>query len=202
MVADGDLNVLRVLSGATTKIAEGEVLQLVCTSDITMTEERYIEVVKCKTAVLMAAACEAGAILGKVSAEMESALSDFGMQLGIAFQLMDDVLDYAADQSEFGKSIGHDIEEGKITLPLIHSLMGCTASERDRIGEIVSAETVEDEDFAFVFDLVHRHKGIEFTIARAQEYVERAKTSLNPFQQSTVKSALLELSDYVVTRQR
>lgn len=202
MVADGDLNILRVLSGATTMIAEGEVLQLVCTSDITMTEKRYIDVVNCKTAVLISAACEAGAILGRVSPEKESALSRFGMELGIAFQLMDDVLDYAADQAEFGKSIGHDIEEGKITLPLIHALMHCTDSERGRIGDIVTSETVEDEDFAFAFDLVHRHGGIEFTVSRAREYVERAKASLDPFPDSIVKSALYDLSDYVVTRQR
>jgi len=202
MVADGDLNVLRILSGATTMIAEGEVLQLVCTSDITMTEERYINVVKCKTAVLISAACQAGAILGGVSVDMENALSSFGMDLGIAFQLMDDVLDYAADQSEFGKSIGHDLEEGKMTLPLIHALMHCTDAERGRIGDIVSSETVEDEDFAFAFDLVNRHRGIEFTVARAREYVERAKTSLEPFPPSITRSALFDLSDYVVTRQR
>ena len=202
MVADGDLNVLRVLSGATTMIAEGEVLQLVCTSDITMTEQRYINVVKCKTAVLISAACQSGAILGKVSAEMEDALKDFGMELGIAFQLMDDVLDYAADQAEFGKSIGHDIEEGKITLPLIHALMHCSDAERGRVGDIVTSETVEDEDFAFVFDLVHRHRGIDFTVARAREYVERAKEALKPFPPSQIKSALFDLSDYVVTRQR
>jgi octaprenyl-diphosphate synthase len=158
--------------------------------------------VNCKTAVLISAACQAGAILGKVSAEMENALSDFGMDLGIAFQLMDDVLDYAADQEEFGKSIGHDIEEGKITLPLIHALNHSTDAEKSRIGDIVSAETVEDEDFAFAFDLVHRHRGIEYTVSRACEYVERAKASLKPFPQSKIKSALFELSDYVVTRQR
>ncbi|MBT0665616.1 polyprenyl synthetase family protein [Geobacter pelophilus] len=202
MVADGDLDILRVLSGATTMIAEGEVLQLVCTSDLTMTEARYIDVVKCKTAVLISAACQAGAILGKVSTEMENALRDFGMDLGIAFQLMDDVLDYSADQEEFGKSIGHDIEEGKITLPLIHALMHCTDVEKDRVGDIVTAEIVEDQDFAFVFDLVQRHQGIEFTVSRARDYVESAKASLASFPESTIKSALFDLSDYVVTRQR
>lgn len=202
MVADGDLNVLRVLSGATTMIAEGEVLQLVCTSDLSLTEERYIEVVKCKTAVLISAACQAGAILGKVSSELEQDLSEFGMQLGIAFQLMDDVLDYAANQAEFGKSIGHDLEEGKITLPLIHTLQLCTADERERIGEIVTAEELSDDDFQFVFDAVHRYGGIEFTVSRAREYINRAKQALESFSPSPVKSALVELSDYVVTRQR
>ena len=202
MVADGDLNVLRVLSGATTMIAEGEVLQLVCTSDLSLTEERYIEVVKCKTAVLISAACQAGAILGGVSPQREQALSDFGMDLGIAFQLMDDVLDYAANQAEFGKSIGHDLEEGKITLPLIHTLQLCTSDERDRIGEIVNADTLEDDDFRFVFDAVHRYGGIEFTVNRAKEYVSRAKESLDLFNDSPIKPALLRLGDYVVTRQR
>jgi octaprenyl-diphosphate synthase len=202
MVADGDLNILRILSGATTKIAEGEVLQLVCTSDLTMTEERYIEVVRCKTAVLISAACQAGAILGKVSSEQEVALQDFGMDLGIAFQLMDDVLDYAADQKEFGKSIGHDIEEGKITLPLIHTLQLCTPEERERIGEVVTSDHLEDEDLAFVFDAVHRYGGIEFTVNRAKEYTDRAKASLEKFGRSPVKTALAELSDYVVTRQK
>ncbi len=202
MAADGDINVLRVLSGATTMIAEGEVLQLVCTSDISMTEERYINVVKCKTAVLISAACQAGGILGKVPVEKELALSDFGMELGIAFQLMDDVLDYAADQVEFGKSIGHDLEEGKITLPLIHTLNYCTQAEKERVGEIVTAETLEDEDFAFVFDLVHRHGGIEFTVSRAKEYVDRAKSAIESFPHTSDKAALLGLADYVVTRQR
>jgi len=202
MVADGDLNVLRVLSGATTMIAEGEVLQLVCTSDLSLTEERYIEVVKCKTAVLISAACQAGAILGKVAPGLEQALSEFGMQLGIAFQLMDDVLDYAANQAEFGKCIGHDLEEGKITLPLIHTLQLCTAEERERIGVIVTAEELSDDDFQFVFDAVHRYGGIEFTVNRAREYTNRAKSSLDPFPSSLVKAALGELADYVVTRQR
>src|SRR6185369_16409124 len=102
----GDLAVLKVLSNATTVIAEGEVLQLVCTSDLDITEERYIEVVKCKTAILLSAACQAGAILGKVSPEQEAAMAAFGMDLGIAFQLMDDTLDYIASEEQFGKSIG------------------------------------------------------------------------------------------------
>jgi len=202
MVADGDLKVLKVLSEATTRIAEGEVLQLVCTSDMTMTEPRYIDVVRCKTAVLISAACQAGAILGKVSSERECAMRDFGMDMGIAFQLMDDVLDYAANQEELGKSIGHDLEEGKITLPLIHTLQHCNGEEKDRIADIVSAETLSDDDFAFVFDAVHRYGGIEFTVKRAEEYIARAKSNLSIFPASPHLSAFLDLADYVVTRQR
>lgn len=200
MVADGDLEVLKVLSAATTKIAEGEVLQLVSTSDMDLTEERYIEVVKCKTAILLSAACQAGAILGKASPELEEALRDFGLKLGIAFQLMDDTLDYIASEEDFGKSIGHDLEEGKITLPLIHTLKRCTPAERELIGEIVEKDLLEDSDFQTVFDLVHRYGGIEYAITRARDYIAEAKALLGAFAGSQSRDALMSLSDYVVTR--
>jgi octaprenyl-diphosphate synthase len=200
MVADGDLNILRVLSAATTIIAEGEVLQLISTSDLDLTEERYIEVVKCKTAILLSAACQAGAILGGATPDREEALREFGMSLGIAFQLMDDTLDYVASEQQFGKSIGHDLEEGKITLPLIHTLSRCTPAERDRIGEVVDKEVMEKDDFQAVFDLVHRYGGIEAAVARAREYISSAKACLAAFEETPEKSALISLSDYVVTR--
>jgi octaprenyl-diphosphate synthase len=202
MVADGDLNILRVLSAATTRIAEGEVLQLVCTSDLEMTEERYIEVVECKTAILLAAACQSGAILGKVSPEQEAALADFGMKLGIAFQLMDDTLDYVAKEEAFGKSIGHDLEEGKLTLPLIHALRHCAPDERDRVGEVIVKDSLEDEDFDDVFALVHTYGGIDYTVRRAGDYVAAAKECLAVFPSSPVKEALFSLADYVVSRER
>lgn len=200
MVADGDLRVLKVLSGATTMIAEGEVLQLVCTSDLDITEARYVEVIRSKTAILLAAACQAGAILGSATPEREAALTDFGMELGIAFQLMDDTLDYVASEEQFGKSIGHDLEEGKITLPLIHTLQKCAAVERDQIGEIVDKELLEPADFQTVFDLVHRYGGIDYTVATARSYIAKAKDHLEAFPASAGKAALLELADYVVTR--
>lgn len=200
MVADGDLRVLGVLSNATTLIAEGEVLQLVSTSDLDMTEERYVEVVRCKTAILLSAACHAGAIIGGATPDQEAALRDFGMDLGIAFQLMDDTLDYVANEDEFGKSIGHDLEEGKITLPLIHTLQRCTPSERDLIGDIVAKDILAAEDFHAVFDLVHTYGGIDYAMGKAREYIEQAKTHLHAFAASPGKTALQSLADYVVTR--
>ncbi len=202
MVEAGDLRVLKVMSGATTIIAEGEVLQLLCTSDLDMTLERYIEVVKCKTAVLLSAACEAGAILGKATPAQELALRDFGMDLGIAFQLMDDTLDYTASEEQFGKEIGHDLEEGKITLPLIHTLCKCTDEERDVIAAVVEKEVMEAGDFEAVFTLVHKYGGIQYTTEVAGEYIARCKEHLEAFPDSTVKRALLDLADYVVSRNR
>jgi octaprenyl-diphosphate synthase len=200
MVADGDLNVLRVLSAATTIIAEGEVLQLISTSDMDVTEERYIEVVRCKTAILLSAACQAGAILGKAASDYEEALRDFGMALGIAFQLMDDTLDYVASEKQFGKTIGHDLEEGKITLPLIHTLKQCTPAERERIADIVEKDILDKSDFQTVFELVHTYGGIGYALDRAGEYIVKAKSYLSLFDESPSKDALLSLSDYVVTR--
>lgn len=200
MVADGDLNVLRVLANATTRIAEGEVLQLICTSDVEMTEERYVEVVVCKTAVLLAAACQAGAIIGGATPEQEEALAAFGMDLGIAFQLMDDTLDYVADEKEFGKSIGHDLEEGKITLPLIAALKRCTPAERELVGDIVAREELADGDFDQVLALVNSYGGIDYTVSRAKEYIASAKSRMEIFADSTVRRAMFSLADYVVTR--
>jgi octaprenyl-diphosphate synthase len=202
MVANGDLNILRVLADATTQIAEGEVLQLICTSDVDITEERYIEVVVCKTAVLLAAACQAGAILGNASPEQEAALASFGMELGIAFQLMDDTLDYIADEKEFGKNIGHDLEEGKITLPLIEALRLCSEDERETIGEIVTKDELERDDFDKVFEIVSRFGGIDYTINKARQYIASAKSHLEIFDDSPLRSALFKLADYVVTRER
>jgi octaprenyl-diphosphate synthase len=202
MVADGDLKVLQVLSNATTIIAEGEVLQLICTSDLDINEERYIEVVKSKTAILLSAACQAGAVLGKASPGREAAMQDFGMGLGIAFQLMDDTLDYVANEEQFGKSIGHDLEEGKVTLPLIHTLKQCTPVEREKIADVIDKDLLEDEDFHAVFELVHKYGGIDYTIKTAKEYILRSKAPLEIFEDSPGKRALFSLADYVVTRER
>jgi octaprenyl-diphosphate synthase len=169
-------------------------------SDLDITEERYIEVVKCKTAILLSAACQAGAILGGTSPVLEVALRDFGMELGIAFQLIDDTLDYIASEEEFGKSIGHDLEEGKITLPLIHTLRQCTPDERARIADIIDKDLLEPDDFDTVFGLVGKYGGIDYSLATAKGYIDRSKLRLDMFEDSPGKRALLNLADYVVTR--
>ena len=142
MVDEGNLDLLRALSNATTTIAEGEVLQLVSMNNLHITQDHYIEVIKNKTAILLATACQAGAILGMVSAEFETALQNFGLELGIAFQLIDDTLDYVSSEEKFGKSIGHDLKEGKITLPLIHTLKNCSPVERAEIATILDKDTL------------------------------------------------------------
>jgi octaprenyl-diphosphate synthase len=200
IVEDGDLEILRVISDATTKIAEGEVLQLASMSDLALTEDKYIDVVRNKTAVLLASACQVGAILGGAGRERESALRDFGMDVGIAFQLIDDTLDYVSSEEKFGKSIGHDLEEGKVTLPLIHTLKQCTPSEKKQIEDVIMSDTLQDDGFRMVVSLVSAYGGIEYSLQTASEYVERGKSRLESFPESTARQALFSLADYVVTR--
>jgi len=202
MVDVGNLRILETLSDATTLMAEGEVLQLVSTCNLDLDEDCYMEVIRNKTAVLIAAACRCGAILGGIPPEMENALNDFGMDLGIAFQFMDDALDYVADQSEFGKETGHDLEEGKVTLPLIHTLRHCTKEEKDRISEIVEKEIMETDDRTYVTELICRHGGIDYTRSRAADMVERAKGRLSAFNDCAAKEALFQVADYVVKRRK
>jgi octaprenyl-diphosphate synthase len=200
MVADGDLDILKLLANATTVLSEGEVLQLIYTKNPSITQEQYIDVVRCKTAILLSASCQAGAILGGKIPERESAMLNFGMELGIAFQIVDDSLDYSASEEQFGKSIGHDLEEGKITLPLIHTLKECTESEREYISQVIKKEDIGKEDMKEIFGLVNRYGGVEHALSLAKQYSDRSKRYLEIFDDSPEKAVLLELSDYIVTR--
>ena len=202
MVRSGDLRILEILSDATTMMAEGEVLQLISTCDLDLDEERYMTVVRNKTAILISAACRCGAVLGGLDRAEEEALGAFGMNLGIAFQFMDDALDYVAEESEFGKARGHDLAEGKMTLPLIHAVRNCTPEERLRAGEILEQDDLTDQDLDYVLGLIERSDGIDYTRERAAQLVAEGKARIDLFPASPVKTALFELADYVVSRSR
>ncbi len=202
MVADGDIRVLKAVSDATTAMAEGEVLELLKTCDLDVTPEEYLEVIENKTAVLIAAACEIGGILGGVDDERVRSLRAFGMDVGVAFQLIDDCLDFVGDQARFGKPVGADLEEGKITLPLIHALRTGTPEERDRVAELVEKDALEDGDRSWVRDLVIRRGGIEAARRMARERVARAKARLDVFPPCDARTALAVVADYIVDRDR
>ncbi len=202
LVADGDLRILRAMSDATTRMAEGEVLELLKTADLDTLEAEYLEVVINKTAVLLAAACEIGALLGGVDEEKVTALTNFGMEVGVAFQLMDDCLDYVADQKEFGKEPGTDLHEGKITLPLIHALRRCTTQEREEVAAILEKDGLEPLDLARVVGLIAKYGGIEFTRAQAIDRIATAKGLLEVFSACPERIALATVADYVVSRTR
>lgn len=202
MVKDGDIRILDLLSGVTTRMAEGEVLQLLKTGDVEATEEDYLNIVIKKTAVLLSAACQAGAILGGVPKEQEDALSSYGMNLGIAYQLIDDSLDYTSQNDGFGKAIGTDLHEGKMTLPLIHMLRSANDSERGEIiGLVEEEEDIKDSDLKRVLDLINKYHGIEYTLDTANGYVKKAKEELEIFKDSEFRQALLTISDFVLKRE-
>lgn len=200
MVGDGDLRVLQVISGAATQLAEGEMQELINTSDLSLAEDRYIWIVTRKTAALISAACRVGAILGGVGLEKEASLGDFGLNLGIAFQLVDDTLDYISDEKEFGKTIGIDLRDGKVTLPLIHTLRKCNPQERTQLEEVLFSETITHKDFLLVTEIINQYGGADYTIGRAKSFVDQAKNCLASFDPSDAKTAILALADYVVER--
>ncbi|MBI5444089.1 MAG: polyprenyl synthetase family protein [Deltaproteobacteria bacterium] len=202
MVATGDIRVLKSMSDATTRLAEGEVLQLLKTCDVEISEEEYLEVVINKTAVLIAAACEMGALLGNAPAAGVEALYQFGMEVGIAFQLMDDCLDYIANAEEFGKAVGADLREGKITLPLIHTIRSCTDRERHAIRTVVEKDVLEEDELDLVMQLIRKYEGIEFTRREAERRIDSAISRLAILDEATERSALESVARYVVSRTR
>ncbi len=201
-VQDGNLRILEVISNCTTRMAEGEVMQLVRMGNPETTEEDYRYVIINKTAVLISAACQIGGILGGVSPEREKALGDFGLNLGIGFQLMDDILDYISEEQTLGKAIGKDLSEGKVTLPLIHTLRSCPPDDKERIMGVIKNHNRRENDLGYVMELVHRCAGIDYTVKRASSYIERARISLSPFPPSQEKEALLTIAEYTIKRKQ
>ncbi|MFH1757785.1 MAG: polyprenyl synthetase family protein [Pseudomonadota bacterium] len=200
IVQDGNLRILEVVSGATTRMAEGEVMQLVKMGDPAITEKEYYYVVTNKTAVLISAACQMGGILGTASSDKERALADFGLNLGIAFQLMDDTLDYISAKETLGKAIGQDFNEGKITLPLIQVLKVCSPAEKERLGQIIRDRDRREGDLEYVMKVVKDCGGIEYTMQAAENFIGKAKSSLLSFPPSREKEALQTLADYAIRR--
>lgn len=201
MTVDYDsIPILRVLSYATTKMAEGEVLQLVHSDDLELDETDYLDVITRKTAVLISAACEIGAIFGGGSELQHEAMRVYGHNLGIAFQLVDDTLDYTGDVKELGKPVGNDIQEGKATLPLIHALRNGHPKDQARLREIFSDDEIPPESFDEVRELVTQSGGIAYTQRRALDHVQRAKQALSVFPHHPTKELLLDIADYVIFR--
>ena len=199
-VANSDMNVLNVLSQTTTSMAEGEVLQLAKHNDLTMSEQEYLDIVTNKTGVLLSAAARIAAIISDVTYEKEVALINYGLDLGIAYQLMDDSLDYISTDEDLGKGIGNDLREGKVTMPLIHANRNATEMERKLLKETIEAKELTDERLADVLEIINRYKGIEYTVQRATKHIEDAKQSLTSFDSSINKTALMTVADFVIER--
>ena len=202
MVEDGCLRVLAILSKAAATIAEGEVLQLATQHDLTTTEDRYLDVVRGKTAALFAAACQVGAVVAGRGDGEEDALSAYGASLGIAFQLVDDALDYAADQATLGKTVGDDFREGKITLPVLIAFEAGGAAEREFWTRTIEASDQTEADLPHAMRLMAGCGAIQATLDRAAGFAAAAKAALMGFADTPMRAALLGVADYTISRVR
>jgi octaprenyl-diphosphate synthase len=200
MVDVGSLDILGVLSRASSTIAEGEVLQLVTQRDISTPEATYLEVIKAKTAKLFAAAAEVGAMVAGCNGAERVALESFGMNLGIAFQLVDDALDYSGREAQLGKTVGDDFREGKITLPVILAFLRGGVVDRTFWKRTMQDLDQRPEDLAQAQSLIERHNALTDTLERSRHYGAMARDALGLFGDTPLKAALLEAVDFAIDR--
>ena len=200
MVEVGSLPALKILSNAAAVIAEGEVMQLAAAKNTATNEDEYLAVIRAKTAELFAAACEVGPVLARASKAQQAACRSYGMNLGIAFQLIDDALDYGGKSAKLGKNIGDDFREGKITLPVVLSFRRGSESEREFWNRTLARGEATDGDLDTAMALLAKHHAIEDTIGRARHYGQIAKDALALAADSAMKQALEETIDFCVAR--
>ena len=200
MVEDGSLKVLRILSHASAVIAEGEVNQLTAQRQIDTDEDHYLEIISAKTAALFAAACRVSPVVAEASEDAELALECYGRNLGIAFQLSDDVIDYASDAATMGKGVGDDFRDGKMTLPVILAYARGSDDDRDFWRAAISGRRVSDEDLAQAIRLLRSTEALADTVERARQYARRAIDALAMFPAGKAKSALVEAAEFAVSR--
>ncbi|MBI4595666.1 MAG: polyprenyl synthetase family protein [Candidatus Tectomicrobia bacterium] len=201
MSLDGSLPAMRVWSQASLCMAEGEVAQLINIRNLALSEDEYFHVIEKKTAALISACCQVGAILGEMSSPMEEALTKFGYYVGMAFQLVDDALDYVAEEEKLGKAIGKDLREGNITLPLIYLLKKATEKERSEIITASKSKDITDDQVQHILNLMNNYETISYTLSRARNFANKAKKELAHFNDSIYLDALLGVADYIVERE-
>ncbi len=200
MVEDGSVKVMGILSSAAARLAEGEVMQLLTSNDTETSETAYLDVIKAKTAQLFAAACRLGAVVADRPKTEEEALDAFGMNLGVAFQLIDDVLDYSAKQATLGKTVGDDFREGKITLPVILAYRRGDDEERVFWQKTLSELEQTDADLEHAIWLMAKHGALDDSVERARHYGAIARDSLGIFPDSEIKEAMISLIDFCIER--
>ena len=200
MVEVGSLRALEILSSAAAVIAEGEVMQLVAAKNTATTEDEYLAVIRAKTAELFAAACEVGPVIGGRPKAEQAACRSYGMNLGIAFQLVDDALDYGGKSAKLGKNVGDDFREGKITLPVVLSFRRGSEPERTFWKRALAAGDIRDGDLEEAIALMRRHRALDDTIERARHYGAMAHDALALFPSGDMKDALLETVEFCIGR--
>ena len=196
------LEIIRLLCDVTLRMIEGELYQLTKTGDVDITEEEHFEIIRRKTAFLFGGCAQIGGMLGGVTPEQEQGLREFGFNLGVAFQLVDDLLDYTADETALGKPVGGDLREGKVTLPVILLLQRGGADADALIRAVVQERSVSSEQWREIVRLLREHRTPQLAYTRAMEYATRAKAALDVFPPTRERDALVALADYVLARDR
>ncbi len=196
----GRLRVVQILAELTENMSQGEVHQLMRKGDVKLTEDEYLVVIRRKTAVLFKAACQVSAIIADAPEDKEKALSEYGFNLGIAFQMADDLFDYTLQTSDFGKEVGADLREGKLTLPVIYALKQANSSDRDLMIKIIRNPDFTTNDFKTLLDLLVKYGGIDYTQETAASYIDTAKNALALFEPSPTKETMLDIADYALAR--
>ena len=200
MVEDGNLEVLKLLSSTSSKIAQGEVLQLQHKGEVDMLEETYLKIISAKTAELFAASTKVGAILSDVENKEKDALEFYGRNLGLTFQIADDTLDYNSELKMFGKTVGQDFFEGKITLPIILLFQKLDLIEKENLKEIFNKEIRDKDDFEKTISLIKKYKIIEECYQKAQHYINLASNALTVFEESKDKNIFKNLTSFSLAR--
>ena len=193
-------DIISVIAKITREMSQGEIDQLAKKRKLDLLEEEYLKIIERKTAVLIQGACKSGAILAKAQKEEEDALNQYGFHLGMAFQMADDLLDYTASAEELGKNPGADMREGKLTLPLIHSLANASFEDKEWMKGVIAATEFNSDQFEKLKEKLVVYKGIEYTRKKAQDHVKKAKLSLNDFQDCQSKELLCLIADYSIER--
>jgi octaprenyl-diphosphate synthase len=195
-----DIRIVQLMSKMTNIMSEGEVFQLMKCGDTSLTEAEYLSIVEKKTAVLISAACGSGAVLGGASPKQVEALEQYGYKIGMAFQITDDTLDYMAKEEDFGKAVGKDLEEGKMTLPLIHTLARCDEADRVRIKAAIEKKTLTPAAVRDIFALIQQSGGIDYSLQRAAQFIREAKDGLKSFADGTEKEHLHAVAGFIISR--
>ena len=200
MVEDGNLEVLKLLSSTSSKIAQGEVLQLQHQGEVDMLEETYLKIISAKTAELFAASTKVGAILSDKKNKEKEALEFYGKNLGLTFQIADDTLDYNSELKLFGKKIGKDFYEGKVTLPIILLFQNASNQEKGKLKDIFSKDSRDENDLNYSLSLIKKYEVIKSCYQKAQHYINLASNSLSVFNDSEEKNILENLTSFSLSR--
>ena len=196
------LEIIRLLCDVTLRIVEGEIYQLTKNGVVELTEEEHFDIVRRKTAFLFAGSAKIGGMLGPTTREQQDALWDYGVNIGMAFQIVDDLLDFTGDEDVLGKPVGGDLREGKMTLPMIHLFSRGDARAQTLIRKVIDARSVTLDEWREIRTLLSQARSIDYAQRAAADFVERAKRALYAFPPSDARDALLFLPDYVVSRDR